>query len=241
LNLLSKFIHGDIRSLVAGPTTLSPSDSMQGRIVVVNTPPLVFRESGRFLQLVWKLSFLRNVSRREVNESTIPVALWQDEFQLHCVPAIDSAAQAVARSQLLSVVAAQNFPLLHKALESEEDAQALIGNFQTKLLFSNSCPVSNPLFSPMCGNSKHLFLSGSAPAGSYDLVGDWFGVEPEERGSAGFSEPWHPDVPPETFTALREGGPSNGYVVEGVAFQGGRLFSNNKSAIKFAIKQRIQA
>jgi TraM recognition site of TraD and TraG len=241
MNLLSNFIHYPIRDLILGESNLSPDDVLNGRIVIIDTPPLVHKEAGRFTQLVWKLSFLRSVLAREVTETTRPVCLWQDEFQVHCVPDIDSAAQAVARSQKLSVVAAtQNFPLLQQALGSKEDAEALIANFQTKLLFSNSCPVSNSFFSEMLGSSKHLFINGSVPTSDYCWVSDMLGVpNRDSRGNSGFSETWHPDVPPDVFTKLKKGGPEDGFIVDLITFQGGRTFSNGKTWIRTSIPQMV--
>ncbi len=238
MTVISRFIAGDVRDLVNG-RTLSPQAVLDGKVVVIHTPPLVYAERGRLLQLAWKLSFLRAVMRREVNATTVPVCLWQDEYQLHAVPTVDAMAQAVARSHRLAVVAAvQNFPLLEKALEGKEDALALLGNFGTRLVFGNSCSETNSLMAETIGKCRKLFFNGSAPTGEYDPVGEAFGLGSGGNGSAGFSEQETYDLSPREFLTLMKGGPENGFVVTCWAFQNGRRFSDGKTHKLFAFRQR---
>lgn len=241
VTLLSRYMHGDVRPLVEGPSTITPQ-AVLGRsrqIVIVNTPPLVMKEPGRAYQLAWKLSFLREALRRDVRAFPHPVMIVQDEYQLHAVGEIDSLAQAVARSQKLAVVAAtQNFPLLHRALSSKEDAQALLGNFQTKLFFNNSCPVTNEMATKIVGQSRQMFFGGGGGRRSdFSLVEEALGIR-EPGGGMSWSEQLAFDVPPEYFSTQRTGSPAHANLVDVVVFTGGRKLSNGRNWMKAAIRQR---
>lgn len=237
---ISHFISADIRSLVSGPTKAKPEMAFDGKIVIVDTPPLVFGERGRALQLIWKLSFARASTRRVIGPGSLPACLWQDEYALHAVPSVDTMLQAVARSHWISVIAAiQNFPLLEKSMESKEEALALLGNFATIMWFANNCSSTNELASQMLPSSKHLYMSGSSPTGPFDFVADWLGLaQPDQKqGSAGFNEQWHPDVPPSDFTKLFRGSHAYGKLVQAIVFAGGRRFSDGRTWKKCTFAQ----
>src|SRR5207244_4440430 len=62
---LDPFLHGEVGKLVTGPSTLTPKDIVdRGLVVVIDVPVLRYRESGRLLQLVWKMGLQRHVLRR---------------------------------------------------------------------------------------------------------------------------------------------------------------------------------
>ncbi|MCE9564621.1 MAG: TraM recognition domain-containing protein [Planctomycetes bacterium] len=238
INTLEKFLTGPARELVgSGESNLTPDDILDGRIVVVNTPALVFREPGRFIQLAWKLATVQAVLRRDLAVNPRPVCIWADEAQLHACPA-DSMVQAVARShRLINVAITQNIPLLQAAMGDKEQAMAWLANLVTKFIFSNTDRETNEYFSSQLGQSKQLFMSGNQPTGPADLLGEWMGQE-EKQGSAGFSEQMLADVLPEHFgSKLRKGGAENGLMVDAYVFQGGRRFSNGKAWVKGSFRQ----
>lgn len=242
MNVLEKFMAGTVRPLVNGQTTLSPLDVLDGRIAVVNTPALVYREPGQFLQATWKLSTISAALRRDLSQNPRPVVIWADEAQLHAVPSVDSMTQAVARShRLINVAITQNLPLLVSALGKREEAESWIANLTTKFLFANSDKETNEYFSELLGHSKHLFLGGSSGGNQqYDPISEWMGTA-QPQASASFNEHWHPDVPPETFAGprMRKGGEANGFMVDFYVHQAGRRFSNGKSWIKACARQKI--
>ncbi len=240
VTLLSRFMHGDIRPLCSGPTTACPADVLElGKIVAIDTPELVYKEAGRAVQQVWKAAFLREALRRDTNAFPHGVCLFMDEYQQHATPALDSMAQAVARSQRLCVVAAtQNFPLIEKALGSKPDAEALVANFQTKLMFNNSCPVTVKKDAETIGKGKRLMFSGGGEsATAFDALDDFFHVG-KAKGNVSFSEQLQFVCPPETFGRLKSGGPRHGNVVECIAYSGVRRFSNGRNWMRASVQQR---
>ena len=197
MNVLEKFMSGSVRELVAsGETNLSPQDVLNGRIVVADVPTLKFRESGQFVQMVWKILTQRAVLRRQLTKDSRNVVIWADEAQLHALPSVDSMTQAVARShKLIQVAITQNIPLLVSVLKNREDALAWIANMNTRFIFNNGDRETCDYFSTLLGQSKQMMSSGNMPVGPVDLVSDAMGFAPQQSGSAGYSSQMLPNVP----------------------------------------------
>lgn len=245
MNVIDRFMSGGLARLIASErSTITPHDLEQGKVIVLDVPYLRYREPGQMVQIVWKLSAIRSLLRRNVAESPRPVALLMDEAQLFVVPRVDSATQAVARaSRLVNVALTQNVPLLISALGgpgAEKEAHSWIANFATKLFCANTCKETNELASDLCGRSRHFFFGGSSgPQEPYDPIGDLFGQSP--KCSASFNQQWFPDVPPEVFVSqLRRGGPAADYTVDAVAARAG-AFSNGKPFLLASFRQELQS
>lgn len=238
-NILEKFLTGPVADISSsGVTNFTPEHIMGGAVCVLDMPYLKWRDPARFFQILFKTLVQRAVLRR--HNPLRPVVIWQDEAQLFLTEQ-DIEVQAVARQSLMvNVMLTQSLPVLYEALgggqRAEQQAQALIGNLQTKFLCQQSDKVTNEYFSELLGYSKHLFMNGGMHAQEYDFVSDKLGMS-QQQASTGFSEQWHADVPPSQFTNLRTGGKENGYFVEAIVTQGGRLFSSGKTWIHSYFKQ----
>lgn len=239
MTVLAPFMTGVARKLVAsGVTSCSPADVLAGKILVIDLPVLVYRESGQFVQLAWKLSMIRAALRRVVTPDSIPVCIWADEAQLHALPKVDSMTQAVARShRLINVAITQSDNLLVAAMRSREEAFAWCSNLMTKFIFASGDWETMQRFSWLAGQSRQLVMHGTGGARKgYDPIGDLLG-EPQ-GGSVSFSEQWLPNIRPELFGLLRKGGPENGYVVDCYVTQSGRRFSNGRTFLPCSFEQR---
>ncbi|HEU5458579.1 MAG TPA: TraM recognition domain-containing protein [Terracidiphilus sp.] len=239
-NLISPFLHGSVRDLIAsGGTNLSPADLDTRKLIVIDMPVLVGREPYQLAQMVWKLSTQRHALRRPLSPQTLDLGLWCDEAHLHALPSVDSMVQAVARShKLIQVAITQNIPLLESVLKRREDVLAWISNLQTKFIFANGDKDTNEYFSGLLGQSKQLMGGASVPTGKLDPLADWWGTQRQE-GSYSMNEHWLPDVRQEDFTRLRKGGKEFDYTVDFYCWQGGRRFSNGKTWIKTALRQMV--
>jgi hypothetical protein len=225
--------------VASGETNISPAALDDGKLIVVNMPVLKYKESGSFVQMVWKLLTQRYAMRRTLTPASRDLVGWYDEAQCHALPSVDSQVQAVARShRLIQVAITQNVPLMVSTLKSKEDVQAWMSNLQTWFMFANGDKETNELCSARCGNSKHLFGGMSMNLTPYDAVADYMGLD-DQHGNFSLHEHWHPDVPPESFVRLRKGGEANGFLVDCYVSQGGRVFSNRKPWIKATIKQMV--
>ncbi len=239
-NIIEKFITGPVAAISSsGETNFTPEHIMGGAVCVLDMPYLKWRDPGRFFQIMFKMIVQRAALRR-ANPSR-PVVVWQDEAQLFLTEQ-DIEVQAVARqSKLINVMLTQSLPVIYEALgggpRAEQQAQALIGNLQTKFLCQQSDTTTNEYFAELLGRSKHMFMSGSVPMGDYDFIGDKLGLSTQQPGNMGFSEQWHYDVPPSEFVFLRKGGHINRCIVDAIVHQGGRVWSNGKTWIKAAFRQ----
>jgi hypothetical protein len=244
LGVLDNFVNSISGSMVAsGETNFTPDMIAAGKVCVLDMPVLKWREPGRFFQIMFKTLTQRATLRRDVTPDMKPVVVVQDEAQLF-VTEFDVEVQTVAReSRLVTMFITQSLPVLYEALgggpKAEQMSHALIGNLQTKLLCQQSDKTTNQYFSELIGESIHHFMSGSNPTGDFDLVSDLFGLDQQDRkGSIGFNSQMRAEVLPSEFTKLRKGSKANGYVVDVIAFQGGRRFSNGKTWMKVAFQQR---
>jgi hypothetical protein len=241
-NILKHFIHEPLRSMVAGKSNVSPDDPQRGKIIVAAMPVLEYRERGQLFGVLMKRAVQNATLRRDVRMSPVPVLCVHDEAQWFILPDVDAMVQSVARqSRFISLAAIQTLPGLIAAMggseKAKQEAEAWIGLHMTKILCANGCKQTNEFFSELLGHSKHLFMNGSSSFGEYDLVDDLMG-QGGGRASGGFSEQWHFDVPPASFTKLRKGGPPE-FVVEAFVFQGGRRYAANRNRtwVKHQFKQ----
>ena len=239
MNVLEKLLSGDIGRLVSsGETNISPADAIDGRIIVVDAPPLIYRDEGTLVGACWKLSAMRTFQRRDLAVNSRPVCLWVDEAQLSAIPSVDSMFAATCRSSCCANVAiTQNINLLESVFGSKEDARAWISNLQTKFIFANSDAETNAYFSHMFGESRQHLISVSPDNKPFDLVGHMLG-EPQGVGM-NLNEQFLPQVRPEEFLRLRKGGRDNNFVVDCFITQGGRVFSNGKTWLKTSFTQRV--
>lgn len=207
-------LHGIAWELLATETNIVPEVTYRdGAIIVLDLPIQEYQEVGRVVQGIFKLMFQRSILRRNVEQFPRPVFLWADEAQ-NFLSSFDYQVQAVARSaRLCTVYLSQSISNYYAVLgaNGKEQANALLGNFQTKIFHSNSDHNTNQYAADLIGQSWVVKLGGGTGA--------------EGRSSTNWNETLAYKVLPEEFTTLRKGGPQNGLQVEGIVFQGGRVWN----------------
>jgi hypothetical protein len=206
-----------------------PELTHRGVVIVLNLPVKEFGDAGRAAQVVYKYLWQQAVERREVTKDTIPVFLWVDEAQ-NFVTEYDMQFQATARSsRACTVYLTQNLPNYYAEMggrESKYKVDSLMGNLQTKIWHANSDPMTNENAAETIGKSwQERHSSGQS-----------FGNETFNM-SAGKSESFDYDVPPQAFTKLRKGGKRNSHIVDAIIFQNGRIWHNNKTHLAIQFKQ----
>jgi len=222
---------GLLRELFCTDTTVTPEAVERGMIIVIDLPVKEFGEIGQFAQVLWKYVFQRSIERRNVAVSPRPVFLWADEAQAF-VTSYDMQFQTTCRAaRVATVLLSQNYSNFIAALGGNEKARAetdsLLANLNTKILHANGDAVTNEWASRLIGRSRQFMISGN---NSYDadeqwsaaLGLDWLGHA--GHSTAGFSEIFELEIQPREFTRLRTGGPANGWMVDGIVFQNGRVF-----------------
>ena len=240
------FNRGLLRELFCTDTTLTPEDVERGRIILVDLPVKEFGEVGQFAQVLWKYAFQRSIERRNVAASPPPVFLWADEAQ-HFVTSYDMQFQTTCRAaRVATVYLTQNVSNFYAALgggdKARAEADSLFANLNSKVMHCNGDAVTNEWASRLIGRSRQFLASGN---NSYDAEDQWtasLGLDWLGHGghtSAGFSETFEFEVQPREFTRLRTGGPANGWMVDGIVFQNGRVFkASGRTWLETAFRQQ---
>jgi type IV secretory pathway TraG/TraD family ATPase VirD4 len=214
---------GKIGELFGTTTNLTPDDILAGKIVVIDIPVAKYREVGQYAALIWAQLFQRAVDRRSYEAPrTRPVFLWEDEAHWFTIDQ-DALFQTTARSKGISVVRlTQNLPNFLDAYgrDGKHKVDTLLGNHATKIFHRNGDPTTNEwaakVIAKETGYKHSLSNSGSIQSAS------------GFNASASVSEVEEDSCAPKEFIGLKNGGPKNGNIVEGVLFQSGRLWNKNQ-------------
>ena len=160
--------------------------------------------------------------------------MWADEAQ-HFVTSYDMQFQTTCRAAwVATVLLSQNYSNFVAALGGGEKGRAetdsLLANLNTKILHANGDPVTNEWAAGLIGRTRQFFANGNTTHSGDDrwsaVLGlDWLGHNGST--SAGFSESFEFEVQPREFTRLRTGGPANGWCVDAIVFQNGRVFKQS--------------
>jgi len=238
------FQRGVLRELFATETTFIPEMSLQGAIILLDLSVKLHGAVGRLGQCLAKLIWQRAMERRDVTMNPRPVFLVADEFQEFCVSE-DRIFQSTARSsRVCTVYATQNLPSLYAALGGGENgkhqADALLGNLQTKVLHANGDSFTNDWAANLISKSWQFRTSlGSGSPAATDVAGL---LQPLQRRSvnASVNEQFDFDVPPQQWTTLKMGGPPD-FVSEAIVFQAGRRWGlTGKNYLKVHFPQGVR-
>lgn len=232
-----------LHDLFSTDTTVRPEDTLDGKIIVVDLPVKEFAEVGQFAGVLWKFVWQRVVERRDLSANDRPVFLFVDEFQ-HFLTSHDALFQTTARSsRVCTCYLTQNISNLLACLggdSAKAQVDSLLGNLATKIWHLNSDPVNNEWAATVVGRTRQLYMSMNAtqqPSTSFSRL---FSVYEDSQVSSGCSEQLDFEIQPRRFTQLRSGGPQNGFEVDALLYQGGRVFdATGKTWIPVTFDQRI--
>jgi hypothetical protein len=216
-SVADQLLHGLAWELLCTETTIVPEVTYKnGAIIILDLPIQEYQELGRIIQGIFKFMFQRAILRRDPEEYPLPVFLWADEAQ-NFVSSFDYQYQAVARSaRSCTVYMTQNISNYYAVLggaNSHDEAHALLGNFQTKIFHANGDHATNQYAADMIGQDW--------------ITAHSYGISQGDQGpsrTGGGSETVQYKVLPHLFTRLKKGGAANGLQVEGIVFQGGRVW-----------------
>lgn len=139
---------GDVRELLLGKTNIVPDLAKTGTVFVLDMPVHEYRESGQFVQTLFKTVFQRMAERRpERGETARPLFLWADEAHLFSTTH-DPTFQTTAReSRVATVYLSQNLPNYYDAFGGDAAGQTrakkLLGAFGIKMFHANGDPETN--------------------------------------------------------------------------------------------------
>jgi hypothetical protein len=225
---LTCLLRSPFRQLFCGQTTITPDQTFEGKVVILNLPVKKFGESGRFAQILFKTIWQRAVERR--GSQGKPVFLWADEAQFF-VTKYDMQFQQTARSsRAASVYLTQSVVNFRASLDSANStniSDSLLGNLQTKIFHANACPLTNEYAQKLFGEEMQTVVGHTTS---------------QAGRSNSFSKTILPILPAIRFTVIRKGGSSNNKIVEAYIFQAGRVWKgddgkHSKNWILAAFKQ----
>ena len=223
---------GKIGELFGTTTNLTPDDIFGGRVIIVDLPVARYREIGQYAALIWSQLFQRAVDRRDYRApDTRPVFLWVDEAQKFTIEQ-DAEFQTTARSKGISVVRlTQNVPNFLDAYGRDGKAKVdtLLGNHVTKIFHRNGDPVTNEWASKVIAKETQYRHSISTSGSIHQPIG--------VNSQASVTEVEEDACPPKEFIGLKNGGPKNDFIVEGILFQSGRLWKKNQRWLVRRFKQ----
>lgn len=223
------FLRGLLRRLFCTDVNFTPEDTFDGKVIVLNLPVKEYNELGQFAQVLFKFIWQRAVERRilpgissKQAEATIrPVFLYADESQFF-VSQYDALFQSTARSsRACTVYLTQNLPSYFAAFggsNSRSEAEAFLGNLQTKVFHANGDPTTNNWAADSIGRTRQMQYYG----GMSESAARGFGQTGGNNQSAGGSQTVEYLVQPQEFTMLRTGGEECNRMVDAILFQGGR-------------------
>ena len=222
------FLRGLLRTLFCTDLNFEPEDSFKGKVIILNLPVKEFNELGQFAQVLFKYVWQRAVERRvppglkraDAEQTIRPVFLWADESQFFA-NSYDALFQSTARSsRACTVYLTQNLPsylATFNGANARAEAEAFLGNLQTKIFHANGDPTTNDWAAASIGRTRQVQYSAGMSEG-VGASGTPRGVNQNASGSLQFEFL----VQPQEFTILRTGGEECELMVEGVIFQGGR-------------------
>ena len=224
-------LHGLAWELFCTGTNLVPEVTYKdGIIIVLDLPVQEYHELGRIAQGIFKYMFQRAILRRDASKYPRPVFLWADESQ-NFISSFDYQYQAVARSaRACTVYLTQNISNYYSVLgaRGRDEANALLGNFQTKIFHANSDHPTNQYAADIISQEQTTTYNYSSSSNGQG-----------GSTSAGGSDTVRYKVLPAAFTTLRKGGPANGLQVDSILFQGGRIWhATGDTWLKTTFRQR---
>ncbi len=228
-SIIYPWTRSPLATLFGTDTTFTPESGFErGSIVVLSLDVKTFLESGQLSQILLKTIWQQALERRDTSKFPRPVCIWIDEFQ-NFITDYDPLYQATARAaRAATVCLTQSFPSLVARFPGptgRSEAQALLGNYVTKVFCSNDDSETNELASKMIGEVWTKQSNVSAALGEDGSV------------SAATSDQRRKLVEPIRFVQLGKGGGTDRRV-EAYLFRAGKPFqASGMNHVKVAFSQ----
>jgi hypothetical protein len=234
--LVRPLITRPLRKLFSSDTNITPEDTFDGKIIIVDLPVQEFRLAGRIANLVWKYCFQVAVMRRmQPGDGTFlrPVFLWADEAQ-NFITSFDAEYQAVARSAGgCTVYLTQNRESYRRVLNNDDAVDALLGNLQAKFFCQNT-GATNKWASEQIIGERWLKITGTNAGQSHtDATLNNPEIQTSHNGGISRNEQRRFFVEPASFATLRRGGALHDFQVEAIVYLGGHLFANGREFLPY--------
>lgn len=209
-------------------STVTPEDSLQGKIILLNLPVKRYHKVGRDCQILFKYIWQRAMEKRNVEQNARPTFLWADEAQ-NFLHEHDADYQATARSsRIATVYISQNLPNYYASMGGEKAqyrVKSFLGTLGTKIFHANADIETNRYSSELIGDIFYEDRSGSVT------------YTENFSHTRSHSLKLERAVRPEEFVGLKTGGPRNRYRVDGFFHRQGDPIKDGQNYIKLAFDQ----
>jgi len=212
-------------------STVTPEDSLRGKIILINLPVKIYHKVGRDCQILFKYIWQRAMEKRSVAANARPLFLWADEAQ-NFLHEHDADYQATARSsRIATVYISQNLPNYYACMggqKAEFRVKSFLGTLGTKIFHANADIETNKYASELFGDAYFEEESHSV------TVSQNFGQTKSK------SLKLERMVRAEEFVRLRTGGPLNSFRVEGYLHRQGDPLLKGLNHTKMLFNQNYQ-
>jgi hypothetical protein len=226
-SLLHPFNTGIVRDLLATSTTITPDDLEQRRWWFVNLPIVPGDAPAVFVNAAVKLAVQRYILARKAKPGDPLLCLWSDEFQ-NVANSYDRSFVEACRSHRGCLVALTQsahaiYARMYGQGGNEHEANALLTNFGHLIVHSVGDLKTAKYFSDILGMRREVFIGTTMQPRGEELFDVLMG---RMQVSVNATERWEPALQPAVFLrGLRQGGPSNGNLVDGVVIRSGQPFN----------------
>ncbi len=220
------FLRGEMYELFCTDTTITPEDTHDGRIIVIDLPLKTYYTVGRYAQLLWKYIWQRAAERR-TGSNLRPIFLWADEAQFF-ITKKDVDFQSTARNKLAATVyLTQNISNYQNALGNNNAAtESILASLRTKIFHANDGPTND-------WAEKLIAKDWQTRANSNNSQDE----KNRSRISVGASQSLDSRVLAKEFGSLRCGGPLNDFIVDAIFFKAGKPLSSGLPTAKVMFSQ----
>lgn len=212
-------------------STVTPEDSLRGKIILINLPVKIYHKVGRDCQILFKYIWQRAMEKRSITTNARPLFLWADEAQ-NFLHEHDADYQATARSSRISTVyISQNLPNYYASMggqKAEYKVKSFLGTLGTKIFHANADIETNKYASELIGEA---FFEDESQSITYSK---------DFAQTRAKSLKLERVVRPEEFVRLKTGGPANGQRVEGYLHRQGDTVFKGLNHVKMTFPQNYQ-
>ncbi|CAN5819182.1 hypothetical protein BH10BAC2_BH10BAC2_27030 [soil metagenome] len=234
LGYAEPFLSGILNDHFASTTNITPEDTFEGKIIIMDFSVKDYLVSGIYAQCLFKYLWQQAVERRNVTDHTIPVFLWVDESQ-YFVNEYDTIFQTTARSsRACTVFLTQNISNYYAQIggkEASSKVDSLLGNLSTMIFHANSDAKTNEYASTLIGSALQNFGSVNETQDAH--------LNYSTSRSKTLTSQFGVQVQPRLLTTLKSGGEQNDYEVEAIMFVSGREWSDGRNFNEVMFDQKF--
>jgi hypothetical protein len=217
---------GVARELLATTTTISPELLEKRKWILVNAPIAPGDVTSAVINASVKYAVQRHILKRQAVPGDPLICLFCDEFQ-KLANSYDAMFLAECRGHRGGMIAlTQSVHALYANIHGqggEHQTDALLTNFGHVVVHTLGDAKSAELWSNLLGQRREVFIGTTMQPDGEDLFDLIMG---RSKVSVSANETYQPALQPAVFLrGLRQGGPANGNIVDGVVIRSGQPFN----------------